>query len=406
MSKNQQTSKTKKLIYLLPILAMLILVSYFGGLIIGYKNQINTDLAVLRDNQAKLETLNSKYKVENMSLYDTLKNNANSINPYYLSTLSNEVSEASVKSRFKYSQELISIKEEFFQSLEAWKVGLRDNNEFEGKISALSEVEVLKTNITTVTSAAEMETQKINFIKLQEKYNAQLELYNKKALVGGLKSGAGDIEGLILYFKKYPDLATALQKLEKYKTEIEFFNSEDNLKKFTFQELDDKLNNEIRPLLTDAVTAKSANDEKIRIQTQAQSNSEAPIKSGKVVVVNKSNQQMKVYENGTLLRESAITTGRTNWPTDSGTYSVLTKERNRRLQGSGQGATWNVFVKYWMLFNASEEEGIHDASWRNGNFGGPDYVTNGSRGCVNTPEEMMIWLFDWASIGTSVVIQD
>jgi lipoprotein-anchoring transpeptidase ErfK/SrfK len=407
MSEQTTNTKKSKLIYLILVLIILTAIAYMAGLAMNYKGQINTDLAYLRDSQSKLELLNTKYSTENKKLYNDLKSESEStILPWKLREISIKISDQATQSKIKYSDELIVIRNEFISSLDAWKEGLNNNLVFEGKSQALEEVALLRTKVATVTTAKELEDQKVAFEKLQDKYNKQLELYNKKALIGGLKSAQGDIDGLIEYFKKYPDLVSSQQKVEKYKSELEFYNTQENLDKYTFKELEDKLNNQIRPLLTDALATKNANEEKIRVQSHANNNSQAPIKSGKVIVVNKTNQYMKVYNDGVLLRESKVTTGRTNWPTDTGTYSILTKERDRRLQGSGQGATWNVFVKYWMLFNGPEEEGIHDASWRNGNFGGPDFVTNGSRGCVNTPDEMMIWLFDWANIGTPVVIQD
>ena len=44
---------------------------------------------------------------------------------------------------------------------------------------------------------------------------------------------------------------------------------------------------------------------------------------------------------------------------------------------------YKTFVKYWIGFLGSSY-GIHDASWRK-KFGGKEYLTNGSHGCVNLP---------------------
>ena len=59
------------------------------------------------------------------------------------------------------------------------------------------------------------------------------------------------------------------------------------------------------------------------------------------------------------------------------------------------------FVKYWMkVWNGI---GIHDASWRS-QFGGKIYLTNGSHGCINTPLDNVIKLYNRVEIGTPVVI--
>ncbi len=48
--------------------------------------------------------------------------------------------------------------------------------------------------------------------------------------------------------------------------------------------------------------------------------------------------------------------------------------------------------------------GLHDASWRNGVFGGQDYLYNGSHGCVNLPEATAAFIYNWADVGTPVWI--
>jgi lipoprotein-anchoring transpeptidase ErfK/SrfK len=409
-AKTNNTSWLKKVLILSLIIILLILGNFIYSSY-SSKNEVIKNLNNLKSNQEKLESLNTKYKEDNTNKYNEIKDKINNnYLPWEISKISKNIDEINTNNLNLYNNELNSIKLEFGQSLEAWKTGITNDKDFAGKNEVLEDLKKLNNNVNNITNSKELEAQKTIFNELQDKYKTQLETYNKKALIDGLKAGQADIDSLLVYFKKYPELSESLKKVEKYKTEIEFYSSNDTLSKFTFQSLEDKLNNEIRPLLSDAIKAKSQNEEKIRLQTQAQNNttntSDAPIKSGKLILVNKTKQRMYIYENGVLIRENPVTTGRTNWPTDAGTYSVLTKERNRRLVGSGQGATWNVFVKYWMLFNASEEEGIHDASWRNGNFGGPDFVTNGSRGCINTPDETMEWLFNWAPIGTPVVIQD
>jgi lipoprotein-anchoring transpeptidase ErfK/SrfK len=63
-----------------------------------------------------------------------------------------------------------------------------------------------------------------------------------------------------------------------------------------------------------------------------------------------------------------------------------------------------VFVQYWMPFY--QGFGLHDASWRNGNFGGQDYYYGGSHGCVNLPLATAEFLYNWADIGTPVWVHN
>ena len=48
--------------------------------------------------------------------------------------------------------------------------------------------------------------------------------------------------------------------------------------------------------------------------------------------------------------------------------------------------------------------GIHDATWRNGKFGGEIYKTSGSYGCINTPLEKVKQIYDNVEINTPVII--
>ena len=48
--------------------------------------------------------------------------------------------------------------------------------------------------------------------------------------------------------------------------------------------------------------------------------------------------------------------------------------------------------------------GIHDASWRNGVFGGEIYKYNGSGACVNASEEAAQYLYYNTDVGTKVLV--
>ena len=377
------------------------------------KSQANNDLSVLIKNNKFTSDINNKYVNDYTKTEKELTAEIDStFNPIELRKISDKINTININTLKDYETEINNIKQEFSQSLDAWSKGITADANFDNKAKLLEELEKLKTGVNNISNPEQFELQKNNFVNLQTTYNVQLETYNKKSFIGGIQNAKGEINGLIEYLSKYPSLSSELAGVIKYKNETDSLASDSELAKYKYQDLENKVNSEFRPLLAAGFKARSDNEEAIRIklvtiQAKTQGTiTSAPIATGKAVLVLKSEQKMYIYENGNLLRTTPVTTGRTNWPTDPGTYSILTKERNRRLQGSGQGATWNVFVNYWMLFNAAEEEGIHDAPWRNGNFGGPDYVTNGSRGCVNTPDDIIAWLFDWAYVGMPVIIRD
>ena len=117
------------------------------------------------------------------------------------------------------------------------------------------------------------------------------------------------------------------------------------------------------------------------------------------IEIDMTNQTMYYYHEGELIVETPIVTGdkRRRWSTPEGVNYVYAKQRNRILRGPGYASP----VTFWMPVIGNI--GIHDASWRR-NFGGDIYLTDGSRGCINTPFEHMKVIFDMAVIGTPVVM--
>jgi lipoprotein-anchoring transpeptidase ErfK/SrfK len=125
---------------------------------------------------------------------------------------------------------------------------------------------------------------------------------------------------------------------------------------------------------------------------------------GRYIEVNLSRQHLWVYEDHNVVYDTPITSGATGagFPTVTGLFSIYYKTTNTHLVGYAYGPAYNydVAVKYWMPFYSGY--GLHDASWRNGNFGGSDYYYGGSHGCVNLPDEAAAWIYNFADIGTPV----
>ncbi len=120
---------------------------------------------------------------------------------------------------------------------------------------------------------------------------------------------------------------------------------------------------------------------------------------GTYIEIDMTQQKMYYYADGVLILETDVVTGNTGrrMGTPEGINFVYNKERDRILRGPGYAS----FVKYWMPVKGGV--GIHDASWRS-KFGGTIYKTNGSHGCINTPEDIMTQLYDMAEVGTPVIM--
>ncbi|MBP5299027.1 MAG: L,D-transpeptidase family protein [Lachnospiraceae bacterium] len=117
------------------------------------------------------------------------------------------------------------------------------------------------------------------------------------------------------------------------------------------------------------------------------------------IEIDRANQTMYYYVDGELMLSTPVVTGNvsTSHATPSMISPIVSKERDRYLIGPG----YCSFVHYWM--HIRNGIGIHDAMWRS-EFGGDIYKWGGSHGCINTPDDAMIQLYDNVSIGTIVVI--
>lgn len=129
----------------------------------------------------------------------------------------------------------------------------------------------------------------------------------------------------------------------------------------------------------------------------------SPRQDGKVIVVNLGLQRLYAYENGISLFSVAvpITTGKYGFETVTGEFAVYLKELQHKMVSPFPGIYYDDVVNYWMPFYLGY--GLHDAPWRSV-YGTQDYVSIGSHGCVNIPLKDTIVLYNWAEVGTRVIV--
>jgi len=113
-------------------------------------------------------------------------------------------------------------------------------------------------------------------------------------------------------------------------------------------------------------------------------------------------QHLWYYKNGKLFIETPVVTGTAN--SHRSTPHMLTQILNKATDYEMHGSYGSSFAKYAMWVS---DEGIliHDASWRD-EYGGDIYTYNGSHGCINTPLEAVIKIFDDIEIGTPVIVYE
>lgn len=123
----------------------------------------------------------------------------------------------------------------------------------------------------------------------------------------------------------------------------------------------------------------------------------------KKVIVDISEQRCRRYENDQLLDTSLCSTGMKN-ATKTGHFKVQSKLRK------AYGGTWDIWMPYWLgiYWAGATENGFHGIPWNAksgrriwaGLVGSP-----ATFGCVMLRDAPMKKLWDWADIGTEVVIR-
>jgi lipoprotein-anchoring transpeptidase ErfK/SrfK len=113
------------------------------------------------------------------------------------------------------------------------------------------------------------------------------------------------------------------------------------------------------------------------------------------IEVKLSSQRLIAWEGDRPVYAVIISTGKAATPTPRGVFEVQTRHRTARMQGDDYDIG---DVPYTMYYSGSYA--IHGAYWHN-RFGTPV-----SHGCVNVAVNHARWLYNWASVGTPVVVRD
>lgn len=125
---------------------------------------------------------------------------------------------------------------------------------------------------------------------------------------------------------------------------------------------------------------------------------EMPFK-GSYIEVDLTNQMLYLYKDTECILETPVVTGCVYryMRTPTGVYSVL----RRRMHVMLTGEDYETYVKYWMQFRGGY--GLHDAYWRS-DFGGNEYLYNGSHGCVNIPPDNAAFVYENIYEGYPVIL--
>lgn len=120
----------------------------------------------------------------------------------------------------------------------------------------------------------------------------------------------------------------------------------------------------------------------------------------KYIEVRLDEQRLYAYEKGKVIKTFLISSGIKKYPTPPGTYTVNAKIAKKDYEWSyGENNPDNYDIKDvpWNL-RFAEHLYLHDAFWHN-NFG---HVM--SHGCININLVNSKWLYNWADVGTPVMV--
>ena len=115
----------------------------------------------------------------------------------------------------------------------------------------------------------------------------------------------------------------------------------------------------------------------------------------KWVEVDLSQQKSYAYVGKQIIHSFIVSTGTWDTPTVTGQYRIYVKYRAQDMSGPGY---YLPNVPYVMYFYKGY--GLHGTYWHN-NFGTPM-----SHGCVNLQTDDAAWLYDWAEVGTQVIVHE
>lgn len=128
-------------------------------------------------------------------------------------------------------------------------------------------------------------------------------------------------------------------------------------------------------------------------QSEKQKMADLKQTSRRWIEVNVATQRLVAWEGARPVYAIVVSTGTDTHPTQPGSFAVQSKFRTARMQGEGYDVP---DVPYTMYYSGGYA--IHGAYWHR-RFGTPV-----SHGCVNVAVDHARWLYDWAEVGTPVVV--
>ncbi len=142
------------------------------------------------------------------------------------------------------------------------------------------------------------------------------------------------------------------------------------------------------------------------------------LQKGQLLMVSLSQQAMRVYQDGQLVKSFLVTTGRTELPSVPGVWSVLDRKSPTTFKSvEPKGSPYwypDTPIHYAILYHWGGYF-VHDSWWRVDygpgtqfphvdSGGDQSFAGSGSHGCVNMQEEQAAWVYSHTDLNTQIVI--
>jgi lipoprotein-anchoring transpeptidase ErfK/SrfK len=119
----------------------------------------------------------------------------------------------------------------------------------------------------------------------------------------------------------------------------------------------------------------------------------------KWIEIDLSEQRVTAYESATPVASYIVATGLDGFDTPVGEYAIWLRVRKQTMQGGSKADSsyYNIPNVEWVSY-FYQDYALHGAWWRK-KFGAP-----ASHGCVNMTNADAQWIYNWAPLGTKVIV--
>lgn len=121
----------------------------------------------------------------------------------------------------------------------------------------------------------------------------------------------------------------------------------------------------------------------------------------KWVLVSLDGKWLHAYEHNTLVKEIKVSAGAPATPTVTGLFKIRTKVRKQDMRGLNADGTRYLQPDVEWVNYFYKDYALHGNYWRPTSWFG---TKNGSHGCVGMLNPDAKWVYNWAPVGTTVIV--